>query len=88
MIGNENVWKEPACIRRAKSVLDLYAIKALSKIANGSREESGEKKREAAHALIGQSPAAEFVFMESAEDESGSTDYVFHPEMYLGVASF
>lgn len=83
-IGDENAWKESAYIRRAKSILDLYAIKELSRIANGNQEESEEEKQKSAIAFSRQLPTAEFVPVESAEGEAGGTDYVFSSEIYLG----
>lgn len=51
VIGDENAWKESVYIRQAKSVLDLYAIKELSRIVNGDQEESQEEKRKTAIAF-------------------------------------
>lgn len=64
--------------------MDLYAIKELSRIANGNQEESEEEKQKSAIAFSRQLPTAEFVPVESAEGEAGGTDYVFSSEIYLG----
>lgn len=84
VIGDEKAWKESVYIRRAKSIIDLYAIKELSGILNGGGEESREEKRKRALALCRQLPTAEFVSMEEAEDEAGGAEYIFDPEIYLG----
>ena len=85
VIGDESAWKESAYIRQAKAVLDLYAIKELSRIANKDQEGSGEENRKRAIEYSRQLPTAEFVPMdEPSEDEAGGTYREFDSENYLG----
>lgn len=85
VIGDETAWRESAYVRQAKSILDLYAIKELSRIDNGGQGESEEKKRERAVEFSRQLPTAEFVpIEESEEDESGTKNFEFDSEGFLG----
>ncbi|MEY8357278.1 AAA domain-containing protein [Lachnospiraceae bacterium 54-53] len=83
VIGDENAWKESQYVSRAKSIIDLYALKELSGIANGNQEESQEEKQKRVLTFCSQLPTAESVSMEQAEDEMGGTEYLFEPEIFL-----
>ena len=83
MIGDENAWQASPYISQAKSIIDLYALREVSEIVNGTADESFEEKKKKALFFCDKLPTAESFSMDVYEDEDGSLEYTGDSGIFL-----
>lgn len=83
VIGDEAAWMKSSYISQAKAIIDLYALKEMSRVLNNEPEESREETGKKVRTLFGQLPGAEFVALEPEEKEDGETGYSPCTEVFL-----
>lgn len=83
MVGDERAWSESRYISQAKKLIDLYALKRLSSVVNGTAEGNEEERKKQALSFSTQLPTVESVSMEAVENEDGQIEYAADPDIYL-----
>lgn len=82
IIGDENAWHASTYISQAKSIIDLYALREMSEIVNGTAEESFEEKKKKALFFCDKLPTAESFSVDIFE-EDGVLEYTGDPGIFL-----